>query len=386
MDALVCSLVVAVTAGGAKAIPDVRSLDELRTLDAAAVIDHWDVRLGLADPGDDAGPWWLLVCHTKFIGTEDDRRRATRTSMRHVRSHTLGPVSVTVEPGNAKIHRATETVMHLSVAGGGKDDQRLYAAAIPAVAKGEWWLTVWGPDLHMIQRRKVVVKADRACAWRVLARRDESVPRDREPTKYRVENTLQPALPRYAPRVPIWCLQADQQFEALRAQPGKTGFLPGRLPPWPQYEPRYYDGRLREVKAGRYPYPLDLSLDGNDLVIRSQAPMIDQPDELLLARWWVAGKLLATRPQKAALPAREVARRVRHSRETRIGLVLPPDLGQRKPGTKVSVQVMYCPDGYDPFILRLSRLQRALVGGWPAWQPMLSGKLTFAVTKRMLGP
>ena len=58
MNALACSLVAALAAGGRKEIPDVRSLDELRALDAAAVIDDWDVRLGLADPGlkGDGGP------------------------------------------------------------------------------------------------------------------------------------------------------------------------------------------------------------------------------------------------------------------------------------------------------------------------------------------
>ena len=388
MNALTCSLLAALAAGSGEAdkVPDIRSLDELRQLSAAAVQDEWDIRLGLADAGDDAGPWKLLFCHAKYIGPKDGLRRLRPPDGPRGDARILGPVSYTVERVEPRPAAAERMLRKFAAAAlGDTDAERLYAAAIPAASKGTWRITVRGRDGKPIQSREFTVEGDRPCPWRAFACRDGSQPRDSEPAKWEVECVCRPVMPQYPETEPIWRLRAGEQFQAMRSLPGKVGFLPGRLPPWPQYEARYYDGKLRAVKIGEYPYPLALSLDGNGFVIRSESAMIDQPDELLLARWWVDGKPIVAQPaEEEAVPAREVARLVRHTREVRVRFALPEGLGEIKPGTKLTLQAMYCEGGYEPLARGgLARL-RAMLSRWPAPQPLLSNRLTFAVTERML--
>ena len=160
-------------AGQVAKIPDVKSLDELRILDAATVLDTWDVRVGLVDAGAEAGPWRLLCCHLKYIGPPDGSRRLKLPSSTYVSSRPLGPVSYMVDPANAKIHHATGKVLRAFPTAGEKDTERLYVGAVPLALKGQWRLTVWSAGLRAIAMRVLKAPADRRCQWRVFARLDQ---------------------------------------------------------------------------------------------------------------------------------------------------------------------------------------------------------------------
>jgi len=370
-------------AGQVAKIPDVKSLDELRILDAATVLDTWDVRVGLVDPGAEAGPWRLLCCHLKYIGPPDGSRRLKLPSLTYVSGRLLGPVSYTVDPANAKIHHAAGKVLRTLSTGGEKDTERLYVGAVPLALTGEWRLTVWSAGPRPIAMRVLKVPADRRCQWRVFARLDQRRAGPGQPAIVHFRGD--PAMPVYPHFAPIWRSDGSRSVKTLTPLPGKIGFLPGRLPPWPQYEPRYYGHKLRAVAEGQYPYPLKLSLEAGSFVLRSEAPMVDRPEELLLARWWIDGKPVdAKPPSNADRLTRDLARQIRHVRQMKVGFRLPDDVRPLKPGTKVTVQVMYSQAGYNRVWRHRGRMLRAALPGWPASQPMLSNHLTFPVDKKML--
>ena len=360
-------------------IPDVRSLDELRRLPPALVRDGWEVRLALADPGQDAGPWKLLYCHATYLGAPDGRWRPLPTPERIAAgARLLGPVSYALEPAGARTTRLACPPARTAGPRQEKDVERLYAAAIPAAFQGDWRLTVWSPKPQCIGERVFKVAADRTCAWRVFATRPDR-------GNAIVETTPRPAMPCYADAAPIWRRRGDEQTARHKPRPGRFGFLPGRLPPWPQYEDRYYGGKLRAVKLGEVPYPLELSLKDGWFVVRSHVPMIDWPEDVLLARWWVDGKLRRMRPpRRAAVVRKERARLVRYAREVKVAFALPRDLGKLQVGRKVSVQVMYAESEYEPLCPIPPLLMRAALARGPACPPLLSNKLTFALTKQML--
>jgi hypothetical protein len=359
-------------------IPDVRSLDGLRRLRPALVLDGWEVRLALADPGPDAGPWKLLYCHATYLGAPDGRWRPLPTPGRTAGECVLGPISYALRPALTK-----ETVCSLARMFDPrqeKDVERLYAAGIPTAFRGDWRLSVWSPKSKRIGERVFKVPADRPCAWRVFARRPGR-------GKAIVETACRPAMPRYPARVPIWRRRGGEQTARHKPRPGGFGFLPGRLPPWPQYEARYYGGKLRAVKVGEFPYPLELSLKDGRFVVRANVPMIDWPEDMLLARWWADGKLLRTRPpRRPAVLRKQRARLVRQTRELRVAFALPRDLGKLRVGRKVTVQVMYAESEYEPLCPVRPRLLHAEPARSPACPPLLSNKLTFALTKEMLPP
>jgi hypothetical protein len=362
-------------------IPDVRSLSDLRTLSAAHVLEHWDIRLGLCDAGNEAGPWRLLYTHTKYIGPPDSPRRLAAPGVVPAGARAMACVSFTLErsaerrrPAMARVRRSPPTAR-------GKDDERLYAAALPAAYKGDWVVTVWSPKGKAIARRALRVAADETCAWRVFACR---VGRQR----YAVERVCRPAMPIYPSSRPIWTRPAGKQVEFLRAARGKVGFLPGRLPPWPGYEPRYFDGLLVARRKGEFRYPLRLTREGGDFVVRSRAAMIDWPGKLLLARWWVNGKPAASKPPRKAIEeARELPHQVRDVRELRVELAVPAGLGRLRAGDKLALQVMYTEGGYE--LVRPPSPPQAMIRAdgrhrWPAYQPMLSNRLEVVVTKAIL--
>ena len=367
-------------------VPDVRTLEELRTLSAAVVLGDWDIRLALADAGDDAGPWRLLYCHTKYIGRPGGARWMPVPHRLRADARVLGPVSYFLDRVEPRA-LSTALVIHKAArpARGERDTERLYAAAILTTSKGTLRLVVCGPDGKAIQQRKLTVAADRRCPWRVFALRLPPADRAPDGPACVVEAQPRPAVPIYPKAAPVWRLEDNTRFKALHPLKRKVGFLPGRLPPWPQYEPRYYGGKLLAIRIGHYPYPLKLSLAADRFVLRSELPMIDQPARLLLARWWLNGKAVTLAP-KGRRQEEDLAERIRTTRRMEVGFgAIPADLGPLRPGAKLTLQVMYCRDGFDPiprdFAVRMATVFSARYD----CQPMLSNRLTFPVPKRFCG-
>ena len=370
------------------AIPTVRSLETLRTLDATWTRDSRDIRLGLADPGDQAGPWRLLYCHTKLVAPPGATRHVPPDEPAVAGSRRLGPVRFAVAPAGRPsaelpMTRRIKVLRHLPTRHA-NDAERLYVASIPANRRGTWQVTVWFRNHRPIARGTFTVKADTVCPWRAFAKARPAA--DRGPGKplIVVRTDSDSRMPSYPRLAPIWHLKAGEQFQPPHAALGKAGFLPGQLPPIGGYEPRYFGGKLQAVKIGAIALPLRLSLERDRFVIRSHVPMIDWPDETLLARWWVNGRPCVS--QMAQLESvKEISRKLRDTKQIDVAFALPDDLGKLKVGTKVTLQVMVCNDRSEPLRGQRQRLLHAtLIHRWPAPQPLLSNRLTFPVTQAML--
>ena len=365
----------------------VKSLAQLRKVTHAAVIQGWEIRIGVADlPDDKARPWLLLYCHVRYAGRDAGAGYLGPPTHVYSGAELLGPVSFIVTTSGALgARKKLKIAAPKAPAGGQKDIERLYAAAIPVVPKQATHIFV-----HSGNADRILAKWQRPageahpCPWMPFAAVAAK--------QYIVADELQAARPTYPRRAPLWRLVQDEDFTLPRPIAGKLVryFLPGCIrsdAPYgdaPYYEPRYYGEKADTGTKRKEPFPLKLSISAGAFAISSKVGLVNRPDEYLLARWWVNGKaVVPPAPKAKAGPREEKARTetVTGTKEMKVALRLPAYLGRLKAGDKVAVQVMHCDGGYS----RLGGEAVAqLVNAWPAFAPMLSNELTFTVTKEML--
>ena len=361
----------------------ITSLAQLRKVTPAAVIQSWQIRLGVADlPDDKARCWLLLYCHAKYTGRAAGAGHLGPPTHMYSGAELLGPVSfVAATTGSLSGRNKLKLPVRPAATGGKKDVERLYVAAIPVMPKQATYIFVHSPDAE-----KIIGKWQRPAAAQVRAH--PWVPFAAVAEKgFIVTDEFQVARPTYPRRVPLWRLVKGESFALPRPVAGKLVryFLPGCIRgDAPYYEPRYYGQKTETGVKRKEPFPLKLAVSGGAFVVGSKVALLDRPDEYLLARWWVNGKAVVPPAPKAKTGEQaEKARTetVTGTKEMKVALRLPAYLGRLKVGDKVSVQVMHCDGGYS----RLGAEAVAqLVNGWPAFAPMLSNELTFTVTKEML--
>ena len=92
-----------------------------------------------------------------------------------------------------------------------------------------------------------------------------------------------------------------------------------------------------------------ISVDGDDVVIHSDIRFLaSRPDYHLLTRWWVNDKPFV--PEQIEHPFGIAGYgRVYEDTEKRIGLNLLPQLLGAKPGDKIGLQLLYCPNQWAMF-------------------------------------
>lgn len=360
----------------------IKSLAQLRKVTPAAVIQGWEIRIGVADlPDDKARPWLLLYCHVRRAGQGAGAGPLGPPTHMYTGAELLGPVSfiaATAESLGAR--KKVKIAASKAPAGGQKDVERLYVAAIPVVAKQATNIFVQSPDAEkLIARWQRPAAEAHPCPWMPFAAVAAK--------QFIVADEFQPARPTYPRRAPLWRLVKGEGFALPRPIAGKLVryFLPGCVRgDAPYYEPRYYGEKTDTGIKRKEPFPLKLSISAGAFAIGSKVALVNRPDEYLLARWWVNGKAVVPPAPKAKAASQEEKARtetVTGTREMKVALRLPTYLGTLKAGDKVALQVMHCDGGYS----RLGGETVAqLVHGWPAFGPMLSNELTFTVTREML--
>lgn len=361
----------------------IKSLAQLRKVTPAAVIQGWVIRIGVADlPDDKARPWLLLYCHVRRAGQGAGAGPLGPPTQMYSGAELLGPVSfIATTSGSLGTRKKLKIAAPKAPAGGQKDVERLYVAAIPVAGKQATYIFVHSGDAGQL-----IAKWQRPAD--AQARAHPWVPFAAVAAKqYIVADEFQAARPTYPRRAPLWRLVKGQGFMLPRPVAGKLVryFLPGCIrSDAPYYEPRYYGEKTETGTKRKEPFPLKLAVSGGAFAIGSKVELVNRPDEYLLARWWVNGKAVVPPAPKAKAGARtEKARTesVSRTREMKVALRLPTYLGRLKVGDKVALQVMHCDGGYG----RVGGKAFArLVHGWPAFGPMLSNELTFTVTKEML--
>jgi hypothetical protein len=248
-------------------------------------------------------------------------------------------------------------------------------------------------DFRPIARTLLPLEKDPPHFWTPLLEprdhRKKHTPQD----VLKMRRELVAAVPAGAPFAPIW---AAKRGDEARLTP-KGDALPGQTPPANGYESRCFVVAPEaasalvppaQADAGRMPLKLSL-VDGRLELAATCVAWPRWPEDSLLARWWVNERPVEATPlpeQKIA-DAEQIAEALGgNSKPVPIPLALPVTLGALKPGDRVALQVMFCPSGFtelDRWGCR-GRDSGADDGFYPAFPPLFSNRLEFAVTPAMI--
>ncbi len=216
---IVVSIVaIAVFAGGiyaaapttraAAGIPDVRSMDELRSSPALSTGDGWRIRVGFA-PGGEETAWGLLYCLASYEGKGEPPKMESR-DMKFGRP--LGPVHWRFERVNVeRIAEAGKWSAQWRV-----PREALYCASMPLAGKGRYRLEVISATGEALARREITVEKDATCYWHVFAQTQQ----DRK-LEFAVRGDCVAAIPTFTMGSPD---SSDAQ-KALK----EAGRLPGQV-------------------------------------------------------------------------------------------------------------------------------------------------------------
>lgn len=364
-------------------MPDARSLAELRDLPVTVRCGNWAVRLAVADPGEDAGPWKLLCCHLTWIGKADAPQGARPSRNLPPGGRDIGPLTWSVE--RVRRYWVEEHIIRckgddlLVRLAGRRDAERLYIAAVPTAEEGHWRLVVWSPERKPLRRWDFRVDRARPCAWRTFAQRTDG---NESAKAWRIRELTGPAMPRFSgDERPVWRRLEGEAFASL-PEAGKD-MLPGLLPPSGGYGAQY------ALMADERPphWPLRLKLSGGKLLIESNFDLGQELDEELLARWWVNGVPVAPAQREPLQEERQAMQEIDGPCRREVEFALPGFLGTLRAGDKVELQLLYCPGGSEEFRQygsRMRRMKELRDASRRPNEPVLSNRLRFDVTAAML--
>ena len=314
-------------------------------------VGGWDVRVGVADPGDALGPAAVLYALADWAGT------GPPTPISGGGPHPLGPLAARWQWGKR------ETIIQLrSVAEWGQKGTRLlFAAAIPLRTNGQCRIDLCenrrngGGDAPTLWAATLVVSEAPRPVWGVFARPTSPTESDGV-----VADEVYTAVPKVDGTVPIFA-----------GDPKDASRWAGPLP-------------LLDA-ADAKDSPLTLALADGRFVLTSTRPLVDfNAPEQLLARWWVNGRPIRRAAIRAApqRPMKQQSRQITSRDKATIGFGLPDHLGPLKPGDEVAVQLLYCPGGLQrpDDTVGMARMHHpdGLIS------PTLTNRLTFKLTPDLL--
>ena len=306
-------------------IPDVRTLADLRRLPVVRTDVGYDVRVGLADPGPEAGPYKLIYCLAAPRPGAATRRDGD------VGRYALGPLNVEV----ARDHDVRELAV-----------QR----AVEVAARGEW-LACQALPVNWSDGLTVRVYAGRTLLM------ERPLGRSERRTLYWSRFAVDPTAPQHRPADaeatvdpdPSPACPAFDEWSHLLRRPPVTrpatspigsvddAPLPGSTDLPAEWRQFYYPAAAGPL--------LRLTFDGDRFVITPDGPVTTGGplSRHLLARWWVNGRPVpivggdhAARKQYAL----QLTGHVRSEpRTVRFGL--PAAVGTLHPGDTVGLQLLW---------------------------------------------
>lgn len=397
-------LAAAAPTRAAERLHDITTLEDLRGLEPVHLDDDWDVRVGLADGGKDAGPWRVLYCLVTYRKEGAPAKMPTDEIDGH---NQLGPLSysVGVEPRIAEVMGSVLRQLRQE-----NPREYLYAACIPLGGKGSYAIKVMKPDRVALFESVVEVTEPEPSPWFALADPEHARAASSD-LVVRIDGF--PAHPKFESGDPMLCFdpmgipllpsdageqvkRADREREEDRGDAERANFLPGAVPLATQWQdlvegngPR--QARVREGKT----YPLKLKIEKNALVISSPAKIFTDLDEKFLVRWWVNAKPILA--EGAAVHAsgwsRSIRERMEYRDTVRVALRLPEYLGKLEAGDRVRVQVLYCPEGYlqlarggmvEPLEMETLKQGMASIDAPRPTFPLQTNSASFEVSEEML--
>jgi hypothetical protein len=349
-------------------IPRVQTLPDLKAQPPIVLADGWRVRVGIGEPGAEAGPWTLVYCYAEHEGNENQRVVAYRGPLR---GEFLGPVLVDVTMGTLEVAPPLVEIMQ----GPALPRRALYCRLVPVPWKGEYRVSIRSRAGGELARTVFKVEEPQPCWWLQFGRLN-GVRAD-----YTVEPSPTAAVPALDGWTPVW---VEPEAETDSKVPEDVP-LPGRVPTDPQWG-FYVQPKLESLKEGEVLYGLSLALEEAAIVVRSEVPMITWPDLQLVARWWVNGRpVLPVRSDDVRMI--QLGRAVTIGKEMRLDFGLPKTLGSLKAGDTVGLQVLYSPAIIEQLPKTwggAARMAAVSLETHTARFPLLSNRLEFMVTESML--
>ena len=354
-------------------IPDVRTVSDLSTQEPIASGDGWEVRLGIGAGGEASGPWRLLYCLVKQ--TDDDPKPKVDVAS-DGGDEFLGPVRYRVRQDGEeyKVLRELARVARLPVR------DALYCGRILTAWKGRYHVSVFSRDGKLLAECAFEIDSPRMCYWQQFACVE---PSDAAASvDATVRDRAYAAVPNFNRTMPIW--QPDQ---ILGIETAGMLPLPGTVPvdfAWLNC----IAASQRSTKPRKHSdHALTLSFEKGCFVLNSIAPMVNWPDRLLLARWWVNDHPIVPKVSTKN-ELQELHRQLAPTKQFEMAAALPLGLGELKPGDKIGVQLLYSPTIYEllPASREESQLKQLALGiedETPAI-PLISNRLEFEVTPRLL--
>ena len=358
--------------GGAAEIAEVRTLEELRQAEAHRLANGWEVRLGLGEPGDEAGPSRLLYCMAKYVG-EGEPRIAFKGAFR---GRLLGPVFFTLAEDE---HARGQMAMQATAPA-----EALYGAVLATAWRGNYVVRVRGQEGKVVCRRLIKVVDERPCYWAQFATGRRRLVR-KGAAPWVVRRRVAAAMPTFPQAAPLVLLR-DGQI-ALHGGPRGGMPLPGRIPPGEPWASFLTNPEVWARKKGEPAHPLQLTLEDDAFVVRSWFRLVTWPDLRLLARWWVEGKPVVP-PRTDRIEATSLGRAIAYGRVMKVAFALPDYLGELGVGDRVGLQVLYSPGMVRqlPRTRPAGELLRAVEPAHAAAAnvPLLSNRLDLVLTRDLL--
>ncbi|MFP4354622.1 MAG: hypothetical protein ACLFUJ_05815 [Phycisphaerae bacterium] len=361
-------------------IPAVKNLGALRQLEPVGMYGNWQIRAGLAEAGEFAGPWKLLCVHLKYAG-KPDGDRSLKIPERSLARDRIGPLTWRIKSVGVKIAEALIQEHLMDEQRKDEPVERLFVQPVPAWTKGRFDLELFNPKTKkLLAETRIEVPADRHDHWVLLAE-----PGEAGEGEISMRASLKRRLPQFSdPHQAAWTLQPGQ-----KPDPRILGSMPGRLGPDTPWPAEAFGGKK---PAGKGPhYPLELEAAEQGLKIRSLTHLRSDPD-CYLVRWWVDGKAVVLPRKQVAVD--ELVQRTRLLAEQQNHLLilpwrLPDYLGDLKVGQKLTCQVIYSPHGTSElpklsWAGGLDKLRAIPEVSGPDQLMLISRPESFEVTGRML--
>lgn len=339
-------------AGG---IADVRSMEDLRALAPIRTADGWEVRLGVGDPGPDAGPYQLLYCLSRPVADQ-----ATAGARRIKDSEPLGPLAYNVSAAHAARQRSG---MMISLLRDALHGDTLHVAQVRLPEAGEYQLRVTAADGSVVSERVFEVAEPRPAVWQTFAAARYGAPGQRP--EYVVDDEPWAAVPSFHGA-------ATLRPPDARA-PSSTTSTTADAPRAPTPLPGMQVGEPR----------LRLTLEDGRFLLRAPSrELSEEVDENVLARWWVNGRPVEPRPSGPARARQNGKQVLPLTDQLTVAFGLPDHLGDLRAGDRVSVQLLHATMGHRPIHDQQQSLQKMVKP--EAILLRISNRLDIVITPELL--
>ncbi len=330
-------------------IPDVATFADLLSQPAVRVGD-WDCRVGVADPGEIAGPIRQLYCLADWKGVGE----AVNGSGTSTNGDALGPLKLLLNWDGDKTRVAD---IQRQISSWGKGARFLFMSSVMLARPGVCTVSLVGERSDQpIWARKLTINPPASSAWQ-----------------------------RFAAWSPVHALDANVSKVAavVSTFDGASPIVSGT-----SEQDELWKGEIPGIVHADAP-GLKLSIKDKRFAVDSgDSLMLDWPDENLMARWCVNGKPIVPIVSPESAQQASKGRQVNFTKHVEVGFGLPTDIGDVKPGDTVALQVMYSPGpitavSADAHLIQTAHSRESKKTGH-LLTPTVSNKLEFVLTQELL--